>query len=72
MKLLRIPAFLGYTARVKASGVQRNVPLTGEFLPYQSVSIFARVNGYVEHVEVDRGTSVRQGQLLAEAELKIL
>jgi membrane fusion protein (multidrug efflux system) len=74
MKLLRILAFLGCaaaasaqveTVRVKASGVQRKVPLTGEFLPYQSVSIFARVNGYIERVEVDRGTSVRKGQLLA-------
>ena len=53
------------TARVVAGSVQRKFQLTGEFLPYQSVSIFARVTGYVESILVDRGSMVSKGQLLA-------
>jgi RND family efflux transporter MFP subunit len=51
--------------RVVARGLNRTVPVTGEFAPYQAVSIYARVNGFVETVNVDRGSSVAQGQLLA-------
>jgi membrane fusion protein (multidrug efflux system) len=53
------------TCRVVSRNVDRKFQLTGEFLPYQSVSIFARVNGYVEQVEVDVGSMVKKGQLLA-------
>jgi RND family efflux transporter MFP subunit len=53
------------TARVVSSSIQRKFQLTGEFLPFQSVSIFARVTGYVENVQVDRGSIVKKGQLLA-------
>jgi RND family efflux transporter MFP subunit len=41
------------------------VTLPGEFLPYQSVQVSARVNGYVEKVDVDRGSVVKKGHLLA-------
>jgi RND family efflux transporter MFP subunit len=53
------------TARVTSSNVQRKFQLTGEFVPYQSVSIYARVTGYVENIDVDRGSMVKKGQLLA-------
>jgi RND family efflux transporter MFP subunit len=45
--------------------VERTVRLPGEFLPYESVEIRARVPGYVERVLVDRGSLVRKGDLLA-------
>lgn len=50
--------------RVAARPSSRNVALTGEFQPYQAVDLHARVPGFVEKVLVDRGTPVRQGQLL--------
>jgi RND family efflux transporter MFP subunit len=53
------------TARVTTSTALRKVKLPGEFLPYESVAISARVNGYVDRVDVDRGSAVRKGQLLA-------
>lgn len=53
------------TVRVASAAVQRKVQLPGEFLPYQSVAIYARVNGYVDRVTVDRGSAVKKGQLLA-------
>lgn len=40
--------------------------LPGEILPYLSVSLHAKVPGYVERVLVDRGSRVEAGQLLAE------
>ncbi len=44
----------------------RTIELPGEFQPMQSVQVHARVRGYVEKVLVDRGSVVKQGQLLAE------
>ena len=38
--------------------------LEGELSPYERVAIFARANGFVSQVLVDRGTRVKQGQLL--------
>lgn len=44
--------------------VERTLRLPGEFAPYEKVDIYARVSGFVERVEVDRGSAVRRGQLL--------
>jgi membrane fusion protein (multidrug efflux system) len=46
--------------------VSRSVDLPGEFLPFFSVSLHARVPGYIEKILVDRGSVVKEGQLLAE------
>jgi len=43
----------------------RTLLLPGEFTPYLSVPIHAKVAGFVERVEVDRGSVVAEGQLLA-------
>jgi membrane fusion protein, multidrug efflux system len=50
--------------RVASKPLTRNVPLTGDFLPYQSVDLHARVEGFVEKVLVDRGSLVKRGELL--------
>lgn len=54
------------TVRVEEKAMGRKSRLPGEFLPYHQVDVHARVAGYVERVEVDRGTVVKQGQLLVE------
>jgi membrane fusion protein (multidrug efflux system) len=51
--------------RVVSRAVDRQVKLPGEFQPYMSVPIFARVSGFVRDVNVDRGSRVKSGQLLA-------
>jgi membrane fusion protein, multidrug efflux system len=38
--------------------------LPAELTPYQAVSIYPRVNGFVEEIPVDRGSVVHRGQLL--------
>jgi RND family efflux transporter MFP subunit len=40
--------------------------LPGEFLPFLSVSLHAKIPSYVDRVLVDRGSVVKQGELLAE------
>ena len=68
---------------VVSKPISRTIELPGEFQPYQSVSIHAKLRGYVARVLVDRGSPVKRGQLLveltapemqaqlAEAELKV-
>lgn len=56
----------GALATVVAKPVSKTVELPGEFLPFQKVLLNARVPGYVEKVLVDRGSVVKQGDLLAE------
>src|SRR3982074_1303263 len=51
--------------RVVAQPLDRNVALPGEFVPYLSVPIHAKITGFVQKVEVDRGSFVKEGQLLA-------
>jgi len=56
----------GDLARVVSKPVSRTVELPGEFLPFLTVSLHAKVPGYVDRVLVDRGSIVKQGELLAE------
>ena len=51
-------------APVVSKPVSRTVDLPGELLPFLTVSLHARVPGYVERVLVDRGSMVKQGDLL--------
>jgi membrane fusion protein (multidrug efflux system) len=53
------------TATVTLSADSRVVTLPGELVAYQSAVLYARVNGFVDTVSVDRGTNVHQGQTLA-------
>jgi RND family efflux transporter MFP subunit len=49
---------------VVKKAVSKTVDLPGEFQPFMSVALVARVQGYVENVLVDRGSVVKQGDLL--------
>ena len=44
---------------------QRVVTLPGELTPYQASALSARINVFVEKVAVDRGSVVKQGDVLA-------
>ena len=48
-----------------SKSIDRQVRLPGELSPYLSVPIYARVAGFVDRVEVDRGSVVKKGQVLA-------
>lgn len=50
--------------KVVSKTVERQVKLPGEFLPYLRVPIHAKVTGFVDKVYVDRGSMVKEGQVL--------
>lgn len=50
---------------VESHELNRQLRLPGELLPFQDVAIYAKVQGFVETITVDRGSMVRRGQLLA-------
>lgn len=52
-------------AEVVSLEVNRQFRLPGELQPFEDVAIYARVPGFVEAINVDRGSVVRKGQLLA-------
>ena len=54
--------------RVTSKAVDRQVKLPGEFQPYLAVPIYAKLPGFVKRVAVDRGSSVKQGQVLVTLE----
>jgi RND family efflux transporter MFP subunit len=56
----------GNLAAVISKPVSRMIELPGEFLPFLSVSLHAKMPGYIERVLVDRGSAVKQGELLVE------
>ena len=43
----------------------RDLRLPGELRPYQDVEVHARVEGFVESINVDMGSRVRRGQVMA-------
>ena len=53
-------------ATVVAKPVSRTLDVPSEILPYLSVSLHAKVAGFVERVLVDRGSVVKQGELLIQ------
>ncbi len=61
-----LPSQMGDLAPVVSRQISKIADLPGELLPFLSVSLHAKVPGYVERILVDRGTAVREGQLLAE------
>lgn len=54
--------------RVTSKAVERQVKLPGEFRPYLAVPIYAKLSGFVKRVAVDRGSTVKHGQLLVTLE----
>jgi membrane fusion protein, multidrug efflux system len=56
----------GALAPVVVRQPSRTASLPGEFQPFLSVALHAKVSGFVEQVLVDRGSTVEKGQLLIE------
>jgi len=51
--------------KVVEQKLERNIRLPGELLPYEAVALYPKVTGFVEKLDVDRGSRVRAGQPLA-------
>jgi len=59
------PAVKVDAVKVIGLPVERKVELPGEFLPYQQTAVRARLTGFVVRVMVDRGSHVKEGDVLA-------
>lgn len=66
LSILCVPLAAQELATVIARPVSRTVELPAEIQPYLSVSLHAKLPSYVDRVLVDRGSVVKQGDLLAE------
>ena len=42
--------------------------LPAELIPYEAVDLYAKETGFVKSIRVDRGSNVKQGELIAEIE----
>lgn len=55
--------------KVERRNITSDLEIASEFLPYQEIDVFAKVSGYIQKLDVDWGTHVKQGQLLAVLEI---
>ncbi len=56
------------TMQLAHRSISGNVQLPGVMQPFQFVQLFPKINGFVRSVTVDRGSVVRQGQVLITLE----
>ena len=52
----------------KRSSGERRATFTGEARPYATVTLYAKVSGYLKEIPVDKGERVKTGQVLAVIE----
>jgi RND family efflux transporter MFP subunit len=55
--------------KVERRDITSTLEIASEFQPYQEIDVYAKVSGYIQKLQVDWGTHVRQGQLLAVLEI---
>ena len=55
--------------RVVRKDLSDTLQIDSEFEPFQEVSVYAKVSGYIQKLDVDWGTHVRRGQVLAVLEI---
>jgi RND family efflux transporter MFP subunit len=53
---------------VKSQRLNTTERLPAELMPYESVDIYAKETGFVKWIKVDRGSKVKQSELMAELE----
>lgn len=59
---------VGVTKVVKKT-LSRQITLSSELVPFQEIDVFAKESGYVNKLNVDYGSRVRQGQVMATLEI---
>jgi RND family efflux transporter MFP subunit len=59
---------VGVTKVVKKS-LGRQITLSSELVPFQEIDVYAKESGYVKKLDVDYGTRVKAGQVIAMLEI---
>jgi RND family efflux transporter MFP subunit len=57
------------TMSVRRGPVQRQLTVSSELVPFQEIDVYAKESGYVKKLNVDYGTHVKAGQVLAVLEI---
>ncbi|MGH9681259.1 MAG: efflux RND transporter periplasmic adaptor subunit [Candidatus Acidiferrales bacterium] len=55
--------------KVTRGNIADELEIASEFQPFQDVDVYAKVSGYIHKLNVDYGSHVRKGQVLAELEI---
>jgi membrane fusion protein, multidrug efflux system len=53
---------------VRSQRLSATIRLPAELLPYESVDLYAKVTGFMKSIQVDRGSRVKAGELIAKLE----
>ena len=56
-------------AKTARRNLSSTLDIASEFEPYQEINVYAKVSGYIQNLDVNWGTHVKQGQLLAVLEI---
>src|SRR5579884_2929920 len=56
-------------SRVTTRPVAQHLTLSSELVPFQEIDVYAKEAGYVKKLNVDYGTHVKQGQVMAVLEI---
>ena len=56
-------------AQVTRETVTDRLEIASEFQPFQEINVYAKVSGYVQKLNIDWGTHVRQGEVMAVLEI---
>ena len=57
------------TATASTRAVAQHLTLSSELVPYEEIDVYAKVPGYVKELNVDIGSRVRKGQVMAVLEV---
>jgi RND family efflux transporter MFP subunit len=55
--------------QVMRRNIETTLEIASEFQPYQDINVYAKVSGYIQQLNVNWGTRVKRGQLLAVLEV---
>jgi len=65
---MQTPATPVQTIHPKRGDIVRKVTLPGNVMAYQEATLYAKIAGYLKSINVDKGDSVKEGDLLGEIE----
>ncbi|MGB8750268.1 MAG: efflux RND transporter periplasmic adaptor subunit, partial [Candidatus Sulfotelmatobacter sp.] len=63
------PAITVGVTRVVKKSLGRQITLSSELVPFQEIDVYAKESGYVKKLDVDYGTHVKAGQVMAILEI---
>jgi RND family efflux transporter MFP subunit len=63
------PAPVAAVVKVERRDISSSLDIASEFLPFQEIDVYAKESGYIKKLNIDWGTHVKEGQLLAELEI---